>query len=76
MAPDAVMLVELPEQIDDDVADTETVGLGLTVIATVLVLLQPPLEPVTEYVVVTVGFAVTVEPVVGLNPPVGGETQV
>ena len=32
------------------------------------VLVQLPLEPVTEYVVVTIGLAVTVEPVVELKP--------
>lgn len=33
--------------------------------------LQPPVVPVTVYVVVVAGFAVTVEPVVALSPVAG-----
>ena len=68
MAPDAVMPVELPEQIVAVIADTTTVGVGFTVIVCKVVLVQVPIEPVTVYVIVTVGFAVTVEPVVELKP--------
>jgi len=42
---------------------TVMVGLGLTVTTSVCVLLHPPVVPVTEYVVVTVGLAVTDAPV-------------
>jgi hypothetical protein len=49
------------------------VGNGLTVTATVAVLLQPvtPLVPVTVYVVFEAGFAVTVAPVVADKPVEG-----
>jgi hypothetical protein len=41
-----------------------TVGPGVTLIVTFAVSVQPlPLSPITEYVVVTVGEAVTVPPV-------------
>jgi len=62
-APDAVIVVELPEQIvvvGDVVA---TVGVGITVITRVAVLVHPPEVPVTTYVVVVVGETVTVVPV-------------
>ena len=46
-----------------------TVGAGLTVTLTDAVLVQPEaFVPVTVYVVVVVGFAVTEAPVVALNP--------
>jgi hypothetical protein len=50
---------------------TDTVGVGLTVITTVAILEQVPVVPVTVYVVVEVGVAVTVAPVVALNPAAG-----
>jgi len=47
-------------------------GAGLTETITVAVLLQPaPLNPVTVYVVVEPGFAVTVAPVVADKPVEG-----
>ena len=41
----------------------ETVGAGLTVIVLVAVPVQPPVVPVTVYVVVVVGETVTIVPV-------------
>lgn len=46
-------------------------GVGLTVMVTVAVLEQPPLDPVTVYVVVELGFALTVAPVDDVRPVVG-----
>ena len=45
-----------------------TVGIGFTVTVTLAVLLHPADVPVTVYVVVTVGFAVTGLPVVTSRP--------
>jgi hypothetical protein len=42
-----------------------------TVTVEVAVLVQLPVVPVMVYVVVTVGLAVTTDPVVELNPPAG-----
>jgi hypothetical protein len=48
------------------------VGIGLTFTVTVVVLLHPPaVDPVTVYVVVLVGEAVTVAPVVEERPDAG-----
>ena len=71
LAPLAVSKVDCPAQI---VAGEETVttGIGLTVTVTCAVLVHPAAEvPVTVYVVVETGDAVTVEPVVLLNPAAG-----
>jgi hypothetical protein len=46
-------------------------GIGLTVTVTVAVLLQPNDEPVKVYVVVTVGDAITLAPVVAERPVAG-----
>ena len=49
-------------------------GKGFTVTATVVVLEHPPdVVPVTVYIVVTVGVAVTVEPVVADKPEEGDQ---
>ena len=50
---------------------TVTTGGGLTVTVTCAVAVHPLDVPVTVYVVVLVGFAVTEEPVVLLNPIAG-----
>ena len=51
-------------------------GTGFTVIVVVAVPVQPELVPATVYVMVMVGFAVTVEPVVALNPAAGAQEYV
>lgn len=64
VAPDAVSVVELPEQIVVFDAVVVTVGVVLTVINCVVVLVQPlAAVPVTVYVVVVVGETVTGLPV-------------
>lgn len=50
---------------------TESTGLGFTVIIAVSDAEQPPLVPVTVYVVVEVGLAFTLEPVLALSPDDG-----
>ena len=69
VAPLAVSVVDEPEQIVEEF--TFTVGVGLTVRVEVLTALQEPVVPVTVYIVVATGFAVTVDPVVELNPVAG-----
>jgi hypothetical protein len=56
LAPLAVKVVVLPEQIVVELADTFTVGVGLTVIVIVLTPVQLPIVPVTLYTVVKVGL--------------------
>lgn len=52
--------------------EIETDGKEFTVIATVLLLIHPAVEvAATEYVVLTVGLAVTVAPVETFNPVAG-----
>jgi hypothetical protein len=51
--------------------ETVPSGLSITVTVTVVELEQLPVVPVTVYVVVTVGFALTVAPVV-IERPVAG----
>jgi hypothetical protein len=53
-----------------------TVGIGITVTTAVWVLPHPPAVPVTLYVVLTVGAAITAMPVVELNPVEGLHTYV
>jgi hypothetical protein len=56
-------------------AGTEITGSGLTFTVTCVEAVQPFTSvPVTVYVVVDVGFAVTVEPVVALSPVAGDQT--
>ena len=62
-APLAVKLMELPKQITAGLGSTVTVGLMTTVAVPVCVwLLQPTLEPITLYTVVTAGLAITTGP--------------
>jgi len=68
--PPAVNTVLLPEHIDVE-GETVTVGVGLTVIVTVFVPVHEPVVPVTVYVVVDAGLALTVVPVVALRPVAG-----
>jgi hypothetical protein len=70
-APDAASVVLLPEHKVNVVGVTFVIGVGFTVMVTVVDPLQPPLVPVTVYVVVLVGDAVTIDPVVPLNPEAG-----
>jgi hypothetical protein len=53
------------------VFDEVAVGTGLTVTTAFALAEQPDVVPVTVYVVVTVGFAITLVPVVALNPVEG-----
>ena len=46
-------------------------GVGFTVTVAVVVLVHPPVVPVMVYVVVVAGLAVTLDPVVALNPVAG-----
>ena len=57
VAPEAVSVVELPIQIV--ALDVEMVGMGFTTTVTGEELLQPNCVPVTVYVVVEAGVAVT-----------------
>jgi hypothetical protein len=70
LAPAAVSVTDCPAQTGVGVV-TVTTGKGLTVTVTCPVAEQPLDVPVTVYVVVVVGFAVTDEPVVALNPVAG-----
>lgn len=64
-------MVEAPEQILV-FGETLTVR-GETLTVTVPVLVQPEVVPVTVYVVVLAGLAVTVAPVVADNPVAGDQ---
>jgi hypothetical protein len=76
-APLAVTLTEPPAQYEGEDGESVTVGEGFTVTVTVVVLVHPaPLVPVIVYVVVTVGEAETVAPVVALNPVAGAQAYV
>lgn len=66
LAPLAFKAVEFPTQMEGEL--TVIVGVGLTVTVEVAVEVQLPVVPITVYVVVTVGLAVTILPVVPLNP--------
>jgi hypothetical protein len=67
----AVNVAVVPEQIVGEL--TVTVGVGFTVTTAVLVDVQLPVVPVTTYVVVAVGFAVTTDPEEALNPVEGDQ---
>jgi hypothetical protein len=73
-APDAVSVaVCCPTQIAGG-AGTVITGSGFTFTVTSVDAVQPlPSVPVTVYVVVEVGFAVTVDPVVALSPVAGDQ---
>jgi hypothetical protein len=64
-------VAELPAHIVGEF--TETAIAPLTVSVEVAVALQPPVVPVTVYVVVEAGFAVTEAPVVALRPVAGDQ---
>jgi hypothetical protein len=71
LAPEAVSVAEVPAQIAIS-APALISGNGLTVTVKVVVPEQPtPEVPVIVYVVVEVGFAVTVPPVVAERPVAG-----
>ena len=70
VAPLAVSIADCPTQIAGGVG-TVTTGSGLTVTVTCAVAVHPFKVPVTVYVVVEFGVAVTVEPVVALKPAGG-----
>jgi hypothetical protein len=69
-APFEVNVTDCPAQIAGGVF-TVTTGNGFIVTVTCVVAVQPFASPVTVYVVVEVGLAVTEEPVVALNPVAG-----
>lgn len=70
--PDAVSVVDEPLQIGLTPALTVMVGNAFTVTDIEAVLLQPAaLVPVTVYVILLVGLAVTVAPVVAESPVAG-----
>jgi len=71
VAPLAVNPVPVPEHTVAEDGVTVTVGVGVTVIATIWVSVQDPLVPTTVYVVVVAGVAVTLAPVVALRPVAG-----
>jgi hypothetical protein len=72
VAPLAVITTESPPHIPGEGGVTVNVGVGVTVTVTVVESGQPlALVPITVYVVVVAGVAVTEAPVVELNP-VGG----
>ena len=68
LPPDAVRVELPPIQYDAGLGVAVMVGLGLTVTVKAFVEEQPlEFVPVTVYVVVTVGLAVTIAPVVALR---------
>jgi hypothetical protein len=70
-APPAVSTTFPPGQRPAEGGVTVTEGNGFTVTLTVAVLIHPPVVPVTVYVVVVPGVAVTEAPVVALKPVPG-----
>lgn len=75
-APDAVRLTLFPAQTLGAEGETEMVGFEFTVTVAVEEAVHPALVPVTVYVVVVVGFAVTVAPVDALRPVTGDQLYV
>ena len=73
LAPLAVNVTDCPAHIGAGVVTVIT-GSGLTVTVTCAVAVHPFEVPVTVYVVVAVGFAVTGEPVELLKLPEGLQT--
>ena len=73
MPPVAVNIVEEPLQIATP-EPAPMVGMALTVTVTITVLLQPLVVPVTVYIVVDDGLAVTLAPVVA-DKPVDGDHE-
>ena len=73
VAPEAVSVVEEPLQITPDAALPVTVGRAVTLIAMVLLLLQPEVVPVTVYVIEELRVDVTLLPDVGLKLVTGSQ---
>jgi hypothetical protein len=72
VAPEGVRICEPAEHIVEVEGDIETTGKGETVTRAYAVSIQPAeLVPVTVYVVVDAGVAVTVEPALTFKPAVG-----
>jgi hypothetical protein len=72
VAPLAVNVVEAPKQMGFADAEMLTVGPGFTVIRAEDELVHPVASvPVTIYVVVVAGVAITVAPVVAVSPAAG-----
>ena len=71
VAPLAIIVAPIPEHTDADDGLSVTVGVGVTVITDESVLLQPPFVPVTVYVVLLAGVAITEAPVLLFNPVAG-----
>src|SRR2546430_2603275 len=76
IAPFAVKVDVCPEQILVGLATIVIVGFGDILIVTVVVPEHAPLVPVSVYVVVTEGLALTLAPVVALNPVAGPQLYV
>ena len=75
VAPLAVKFKFPPTQMVLFNGDTVIVGFGFTVKVAVCVgPLHPTLEPITEYTVVTFGFAITALPDVVFKPVPGDQT--
>ena len=70
-APMAVKLTLSPEQIVGDKGVTEIPGTLVTVTVTFALDVQPAEVPVTVYVVVLAGLAVTIAPLVAERPLAG-----
>jgi len=62
VAPPAVNVNDVPAHTVGEDAEAVTVGGVFTTNETVVVVAQPPLDPVTEYVVLTAGDTTTVPP--------------
>jgi hypothetical protein len=71
--PLAVIAVDEPKH-TVSLTPASIVGFGFTVTVVVPVALHPALVPTIEYIVVTVGLAVTLAPVVELRPVAGDQT--
>ena len=77
MAPDAVSSIGELEQVVSFAMLTDIVGKGVIVITVVPVFVQPFTSvPVTVYVVLAVGEAFTIAPVVALSPEAGAQVYV
>ena len=73
MAPVAVNVVPVPPVHMATPEPALTTGVVFTVTVTLALLLQPLVVPVTVYVVVVDGFAVTLAPVVAESPVEGDQ---
>ena len=76
VAPPPVSMALCPVQIAVGVETAVTVGVGFIVTVDDAVEVQPPTVPVTVYIVVPGGFAVTLAPDVALNPVEGVQLYV